>query len=116
MKKVARRELDNLLHLFKRIVFFLKCGNVKIKVIYYSKYQMLIWIFMMLNFVVAILAHFLHFTKSIFIHFCAHFDSLSIFFVGKSFVIAFYYVNLCLNPYFYGRNKPKRIYRHQRIS
>lgn len=49
MKKVARRELDNLLHLFKRIVFFLKCGNVKIKVIYYSKYQMLIWIFMMLN-------------------------------------------------------------------
>lgn len=39
-----------------------------------------------------------------FIHFCAHFDSLSNFFVGKSFVIAFYYVNLCLNPYFYGRN------------
>ena len=66
MKKVARRELDNLLHLFKRIVFFLKCGNIKIKVIYYSKYQMLIWIFMMLNFVVAKLAHFLHFTMSIF--------------------------------------------------
>ena len=68
MKKVARRELDNLLHLFKRIVFFLKCGNIKIKVIYYSKYQMLIWIFMMLNFVVAKLAHFLNFTKSIFVH------------------------------------------------
>lgn len=83
MKKVARRELDNLLHLFKRIVFFLKCGNIKIKVIYYSKYQMLIWIFMMLNFVVAKLAHFLNFTKSIFIHFCAHFDSLSIFFCWK---------------------------------
>ena len=81
MQKVVRRELDNLLHLFKRIVFFLKCGNIK--VIYYSKYQMLIWIFMMLNFVVAKLAHFLHFTKSIFIHFCAHFDSLSIFFCWK---------------------------------
>lgn len=81
MQKVVRRELDNLLHLFKRIVFFLKCGNIKIKVIYYSKYQMLIWIFMMLNFVVAKLAHFLNFTKSIFIHFCAHFDSLSIFFL-----------------------------------
>lgn len=55
---------------------------------------MLIWIFMMLNFVIAKLAHFLHSTKSIFIHFCAYFDSLSNFFVGKSFVIAFYYVNL----------------------
>ena len=47
---------------------------------------------------------FIQTTKSIFIHFCAHFGSLSNFFVGKSFVIAFYYVNLCLNPYFYGRN------------
>lgn len=83
MKKVARRELDNLLHLFKRIVFFLKCGNIKIKVIYYSKYQMLIWIFMMLNFVVAKLAHFLYFTKSIFIHFCAHFDFFVHFFCWK---------------------------------
>ena len=83
MQKVVRRELDNLLHLFKRIVFFLKCGNVKIKVIYYSKYQMLIWIFMMLNFFVSQLAHFLIFSISIFIHFCAHFDSLSIFFCWK---------------------------------
>lgn len=36
--------------------------------IYYSKYQMLIWIFMMLNFVVAKFTLFLHSTKSIFIH------------------------------------------------
>ncbi len=36
---------------------------------------MLIWIFMMLNFVVAKLAHFLHSTKSIFIHFYVHFDT-----------------------------------------
>lgn len=67
----------------KESYFSYKCGNVKIKVIYYSKYQMLIWIFMMLNFVVAKLAHFLNFTKSIFVHFCAHFDSLSIFLCWK---------------------------------
>lgn len=104
MKKVARRELDNLLHLFKRIVFFLKCGNVKIKVIYYSKYQMLIWIFMMLNLMMQN-SYFLSKPPNPFLSIFVHTLILCpIFFVGKSFVIAFYYVNLCLNPYFYGRN------------